>query len=59
MSLLFGGVVTSLWLYKREVVDLRQVKRVALVLTALYACEFVLIHAFGGGRVLTEVRNAF
>lgn len=58
MSLLFGGVVTSLWLYKREVVDERQVRSLALVLTALYACEFVVLHAFGGGRVLAEVLDA-
>jgi hypothetical protein len=59
MSLLFGGVVTSLWLYKREVVDERQVRRLALWLTALYACEFVVLHAFGGGRLLAEVLDAF
>jgi hypothetical protein len=58
MSLLFGGVVTSLWLYKREVVDERQVRRLAFWLTALYACEFVILHAFGGGRVLAELLDA-
>lgn len=54
MSLLFGGVVTSLWLIRREVVDEGQIRQVALVLTFLYAVEFVLLHAVGGGRLLAE-----
>ena len=59
MSLLFGGVVTSLWLRRRDVVNDTQVRRLALYLTALYACEFVLLHAFGGGRLLAEALDAF
>lgn len=57
MSLLFGGVVTTLWLHKRELVNDAQVKPVALALTFLYAIEFVLLHAVGGGRLVLEIRS--
>ncbi len=51
-SLLIGGVVTSLLLYRRGV-SRQQVLRYAAVATAIYALEFALIHGLGlGGSVL-------
>lgn len=52
MSLLFGGVVTTLWLRRRGVVSDESAKRLAFVLCGLYAFEFATIHAFGiGGSI--------
>lgn len=52
MSLLFGGVVTTLWLRRREVIDDRRAQQVAFWLCGLYACEFAAIHALGIGSLL-------
>lgn|GEM_PF-3887867 len=52
MSLLFGGVVTTLWLRRREVIDERRAQKVAFWLCGLYACEFAAIHALGIGSLL-------
>lgn len=57
LSLLFGGVVTTLWLRRRDVVDDSAAKRVALVLCGLYALEFALIHALGIGGSIFFVRQ--
>ena len=52
VSLLFGGVVTTLWLRRRNVIDVNQARRVAFGLCGLYAVEFALIHALGiGGSI--------
>lgn len=52
MSLLFGGVVTTLWLRRRDIVNDSQAKRLAFWLCGLYALEFALIHALGiGGSI--------
>jgi hypothetical protein len=53
MSLLFGGVLTTLWLYRRSVVDYAQAKRLGFWLCGLYAVEFALIHGFGIGGSLS------
>jgi hypothetical protein len=52
MALLLGGVVTTLYLRRRGVVDDDRARRVALWLTGLYALEFAAIHALGiGGSI--------
>ncbi|HSX17811.1 MAG TPA: hypothetical protein VLE51_00430 [Candidatus Saccharimonadales bacterium] len=52
MSLLFGGVLTTLWLRHRNVIDDHQARRVAFWLCGLYALEFGLIHGLGiGGSI--------
>ena len=54
MTLLFGGVVTTLWLRRRELVDARQARRLGFWLSGVYALEFSFLHAFaiGGGITL-------
>lgn len=53
LSLIVGGVVTTLWLRSREIVDDVQAKKVALWLCAIYAVLFAIVHAFGiGGGIL-------
>lgn len=52
MALLFGGVVTTLYLRRREVIDDDRARSVAFWLTGLYSLEFALIHALGiGGSI--------
>jgi hypothetical protein len=57
MSLLFGGVVTTLWLRRRNVIDDRQSRKVAFWLCGLYAAEFAVIHAFGIGGAIFVARQ--
>ena len=49
MALLFGGVVTTLWLRRRGTVDDSGARSLAFWLCGLYALEFALIHGFGIG----------
>ena len=49
MSLLFGGVVVTLWLRRRGVIDDQRARVVAFWLCGLYALEFAVIHGFGIG----------
>jgi hypothetical protein len=52
MALLFGGVVTTLYLRRRELVDDHRARRLAFWLQGLYALEFAAIHALGiGGSI--------
>lgn len=52
MSLLFGGVVSTLWLRRRGVVSEEQAPRLAFWFCGLYAFEFAFIHGFGiGGSI--------
>lgn len=51
MSLLFGGVVTVLWLYKRTVVNYGRARLLAIGLCAIYAVEFAAIHGLGMGSL--------
>ncbi len=56
MTLLFGGVVTTLWLRRRAVIPTDSLaRRTGAYLTAVYAVEFMLLHALGigGGLFLT------
>jgi hypothetical protein len=57
MALLLGGVVTTLYLRRQEVVDDRRARHVAVWLTGLYALEFALIHALGIGGSIFWVRR--
>jgi hypothetical protein len=57
MSLLFGGVVTTLWLRRRNIINDRQARNVAFGLCGLYAAEFALIHALGIGGSIFIVRQ--
>jgi hypothetical protein len=47
-----GGVVPSLVLYKRDAMPVRQIRRLAVFLAALYAVEFAAIHGYGFGNAL-------
>lgn len=49
MAILFGGVVVTLWLRRRGVIDDNRTRSVAFWLCGLYALEFALIHGFGIG----------
>lgn len=49
LSLLFGGVVTTLYLRRREVVNDSQARRLGFWLCGIYAVEFAAIHALGIG----------
>lgn len=57
MSLLFGGVVTTLWLRRRNVVDQAKARKVAFWLCGLYAAEFAAIHALGIGGSIFWMRH--
>ncbi len=57
MSLLFGGVITSLWLFRRGVVDRQGARRIGILLCGIYAIEFALIHGFGIGGSIFFVRQ--
>lgn len=52
MSLLLGGVVTTLWLRRRGVVSDTGAYRLGFWLCGLYALEFAFIHGFGIGGSL-------
>lgn len=52
LSLLFGGVVSTLWLWRNGVVNTPKARSVAFWLCGLYALEFGFIHGFGiGGSI--------
>ncbi|MGH8984356.1 MAG: hypothetical protein ACRDY6_10855 [Acidimicrobiia bacterium] len=57
MTLLLGGVVTALYLRRREVVDDGRARRIAFWLTGLYALEFAVIHALGIGGSIFWARS--
>ena len=57
MSLLFGGVVTTLWLCRRNIIDDHKARQVAFWLCGLYAIEFTLIHALGIGGTIFILRQ--
>lgn len=57
MSLLFGGVFTTLWLRRRQLVDDQSAKRLGLLLCGLFAIEVAAIHAFGIGGLILYVRH--
>lgn len=57
MSLLFGGVVTTLWLRRRGVVSESGARSLAFWLCGLYALEFAIIHALGIGGSIFIVRQ--
>jgi hypothetical protein len=50
-----GGVVPSLLLYKRDALPVVRIRRLAVLLAALYAVEFAAIHGYGFGGVLRTV----
>lgn len=49
MSLLFGGIITTLYLRRHEVVNDRQGFWLGGALAFMYACEFAAIHGLGIG----------
>lgn len=51
MTLIFGGVVTTLWLRRQGAVDEARARKLAFWLSGVYALEFAFIHALliGGG----------
>lgn len=57
MTLLFGGVVSTLWLRRKSVVSDKQAYRVGLVLTGIYAVEFAVVHGLGIGGSIFFVRQ--
>lgn len=57
MTLLFGGVFTTLWLRRRGLVDDRTVKWLAFWLSGLFALEVAAIHAVGIGGLILFVRH--
>lgn len=57
MALLFGGVLTTLWLRRREVVDDQQARKLAFWLCGLYALEFALLHGLGIGGAIFVTRQ--
>ncbi len=54
-----GGVIPSLVLYKRDLMPVAQIRRLAVFLAALYAVEFAAIHGYGFGGVLRGVVRGF
>ncbi len=57
MSLLFGGVLTVLWLRRRNVVSDDGAYRLGFWLCGLYALEFALLHGFGIGGSIFIIRQ--
>ncbi len=57
MALLFGGVVTTLWLRRRGVVNESQARKLAFWLCGLYALEFALMHGLGIGGAIYIARS--
>lgn len=57
MTLLFGGVVSTLWLRRRNIVSDTHVYRLAFILTGIYAVEFAVVHGFGIGGSIFFVRQ--
>lgn len=57
MSLLFGGVLTTLWLRRRNVINDRQAKQIAFGLCGLYALEFAVLHSLGIGGSIFWMRQ--
>lgn len=57
MSLLFGGVFTTLWLLRRNVINDHRARRVAIWLTGLFALEVAAIHAVGIGGLILFLRH--
>lgn len=57
LSLLFGGVVTTLWLRRRGVVSDAQAYRLGFWLCGLYAVEFAFIHGLGIGGSIFFLRT--
>jgi len=52
LTLLLGGVVTTLWLRRNNVIDDHRARRLALWLCGLYALEYAAVHAIGiGGSI--------
>jgi hypothetical protein len=54
-----GGVIPSLVLYKRDLMPVAQIRRLAVFLAALYAVEFAALHGYGFGAVLRGVVRGF
>lgn len=57
MCLLFGGIVPTLWLWKRDVVSHASALRVGFLLCGFYAVEFALVHGLGIGGSIFFVRQ--
>ena len=57
MSLLFGGVVVTLWLLRRGIVTAQRARVLAFWLSAVYAVEFAVVHGFGIGGSIFFVRQ--
>lgn len=59
MTLLFGGVVTTLWLCRHGIVDgdSLRARKLGFWLAGIYAVEFALIHAFGIGGTIFWFRQ--
>ncbi len=57
MAPLFGGVLTTLWLRRRSVVNDTQARRLAFWLCGLYALEFAVIHGLAiGGAIFFALK---
>lgn len=57
MTPLFGGVLSVLWLRRRDAVSDVKARQLAFWLTGMYAIEFMLIHAFGIGGSIFVARQ--
>ena len=57
MTLLFGGVVTTLWLRRQGAVDEARARKLAFWLSGVYALEFAFIHAFAIGGGISLLRQ--
>jgi hypothetical protein len=57
MTLLFGGVLTTLWLRRQKVVDDHQARVLGFWLCGLFALEVAAIHALGIGGLILYVRH--
>jgi hypothetical protein len=57
MTLLFGGVFTTLWLHRRGIVANHRARRLGFWLCGLYALEPTVIHALGIGGLILLVRH--
>lgn len=59
ITLLFGGVVTTLWLCRHGIIDgnSARARRLGFWLAGIYAVEFALIHSFGIGGTIFWFRQ--
>lgn len=53
MVLIVGGVIATLWLYRRNLISEQRARILGFWFAGIYALEFALVHALGiGGAIL-------